>query len=471
MGADRANVASTEVLGWAPSGRSVFTVRFEEGVVGRLRQMPRRPLMARDLSAVTVVTACLALAACASSTAPSQLSPTPAATTASAAPSTPTYDPAEPTGWGPTVGELDQARDLVATWTPAQLAGQVIVARWHGTDPAEVAGMVEELHLAGAQLTGSNIADEGQVRAVNLAISEAVARSGRSFPPVIGVDQEGGLVSHLSGVTTELPAFAEAGRVVSAGAAGSTAVTAAMAAAGLELRDLGFTWVFAPVADVTIGSADVTIGSRSPSEDPAVAARTVAAAVRGFDEAGLVSTPKHFPGHGSATADSHQTLPVIGASLNELRQRDLLPFVAAVAAGAPAVMVGHLDMTALAPGVPASLSPQTYDLLRSDLGFEGVAITDSLGMGGVMAWESPAVEALKAGADLMLMPADTRLAHEQLTAAIAAGVVPRERALQAAAQVVAVQLWQQRVAAATPVPADAAEQAAARVQEMLAIAP
>ena len=259
--------------------------------------------------------------------------------------------------------------------------------------------------------------------------------------------------------------------MVSAGAAGSTAVTAAMAAAGLELRDLGFTWVFAPVADVTIGSADVTIGSRSPSDDPAVAARTVAAAVRGFDEAGLVSTPKHFPGHGSATADSHQTLPVIGASLNELRQRDLLPFVAAVAAGAPAVMVGHLDMTALAPGVPASLSPQTYDLLRSDLGFEGVAITDSLGMGGVMAWESPAVEALKAGADLMLMPADTRLAHEQLTAAIAAGVVPRERALQAAAQVVAVQLWQQRVAAATPVPADAAEQAAARVQEMLAIAP
>jgi beta-N-acetylhexosaminidase len=258
---------------------------------------------------------------------------------------------------------------------------------------------------------------------------------------------------------------------MAAGEAGSAAVTAATAAAALEVRDLGFTWIFAPDADVTIGDADVTIGSRSASDDPAVAAQAVAAAVRGYNDAGVVSTLKHFPGHGSATADSHETLPLIGASLEDLRQRDLVPFEAGIAAGAPAVMVGHLDVTAIAPGLPSSMAPQTYRLLRDELGFDGVTITDSLGMGGVTGVDSPSVAALMAGADLLLRPADTRLAHQEVTAAIASGAVPRQRAIEAAARVVAVQRWQQRVAAATPVPPDAAAQTAARVQEMLAVAP
>ena len=385
-----------------------------------------------------------------------------------AIPASPTYDPNEPTGWGPTVGELDEARALVATWTPAQLAGQVIVGRWQGTDPATAASMVADLHLAGVQLTGGNIIDEAQVRATNQAVTAAFATSGRDFPPIIGVDQEGGQVAHLSGVTTDLPAFATAGAAASTGPEGAASVRAAMAAAAMELRDLGFTWVFAPVADVTIGSADPTIGSRSPSSDPQVAAATSVAAVQGYNDAAIASTIKHFPGHGAATEDSHQTLPVLTASMAELQARDLPPFTAGIDAGAPAVMIGHLDVSAIAPGVPTSLAPQTYSLLRNDLGFDGVAITDSLGMGGVMSRPSPSVDALAAGADLLLMPADTRLAHAQVTQAIESGAVPRARAEEAAARVVALQRWQQRAATETPVPADAAAQAAARVQEMLA---
>ena len=385
-----------------------------------------------------------------------------------AIPASPTYDPNEPTGWGPTVGELDEARALVATWTPAQLAGQVIVGRWQGTDPATAASMVADLHLAGVQLTGGNIVDEAQVRATNQAVTAAFATSGRDFPPIIGVDQEGGQVAHLSGVTTDLPAFATAGAAASTGPEGAASVRAAMAAAAMELRDLGFTWVFAPVADVTIGSADPTIGSRSPSSDPQVAAATSVAAVQGYNDAAIASTIKHFPGHGAATEDSHQTLPVLTASMAELQARDLPPFTAGIDAGAPAVMIGHLDVSAIAPGVPTSLAPQTYSLLRNDLGFDGVAITDSLGMGGVMSRPSPSVDALAAGADLLLMPADTRLAHAQVTQAIESGAVPRARAEEAAARVVALQRWQQRAATETPVPADAAAQAAARVQEMLA---
>lgn len=380
-------------------------------------------------------------------------------------------DPDQPLSWGPTAGELAEARELVSGWTSEQLAGQVIVGRFHGTDPAEAARLVRDLHLAGVSVTSENVTDETQVRAMTRAIGRAAAADGRTFPAVIGVDQEGGVVSHLRGIATEFPSFATAGQAVTArGPAGRAAVRRAAYTTGLELRDLGFTWVFTPVADVTIGAADPTIGSRSASSDPATAAAATVAAVGGFDDAGVVSTTKHFPGHGSVTADSHETLPVLGATLAELRKRDLVPFSDAVDAGAPAVMVGHLDVTALAPGVPSTLAPEIYALLRDDLGFEGVTLTDSLGMGAVAGLPTPAVRALNAGADLLLMPADTRHTHGVVTAAIESGDVSRERAEEAAAQVIALQLWQQRTAGEVPVPADVTERAAAAAAALSAAA-
>jgi beta-N-acetylhexosaminidase len=240
-----------------------------------------------------------------------------------------------------------------------------------------------------------------------------------------------------------------------------------MRAKALELRELGFTWVFAPVADVTIGAADVTIGSRSASSDPRVAAAAVSAAVKGYVAAGLVSTAKHFPGHGAATQDSHETLPEIDVSRRKLANHELPPFRAAVGAGAPAVMIGHLDVSSLSPGVPTSLAPEAYDLLRDEVGFEGVAITDSLGMGGVISHGRPAVDALSAGADLLLMPADTPRTHRVVTRALRQGDLSRERVEEAAARVVAVQLWQERVSAERPVPADVSERAASAAQQLI----
>ena len=376
----------------------------------------------------------------------------------------PTTDPAEPTGWGPTEGELARAAELVSGWGPERLAGQVIVGRYAGIDPAAPAAMVRDLHLAGVCVTSGNVTDDAQVRATTSAVSRAHAADGRDWPALIGVDEEGGVVSHLRGIATEFPAFAAAGAAVAGGRQGERVVTEAARATALELRDLGFTWVFAPVADVTVGAADPTIGSRSPSGDPALAARAVAAAVRGYNAAGVVSTTKHFPGHGAATADSHETLPVLETPLAELRKRDLPPFEAAVDAGAPAIMMAHLDVPALQPGMPTSQSPRAYRLLREDVGFEGVAITDSLGMGAALSQDFPAVRALRVGADLLLMPVDTRTTHELVTRAIRSGEIPRARVEEAAARVVALQLWQQRVAGAVPVPDDVtgrAERAAA----------
>ena len=370
-----------------------------------------------------------------------------------------TSDPNEPLSWGPTAGELADAKALVAEWTPEQLAGQVIVGRFLSADPEETAALVSDLHLAGVQVTSSSIEDEDQLRALVQAVDEAYAESDRDFPPVIGVDQEGGVVSHLSGIATDYPPFEDAGAAVENGERG--VVREAARTTGLELRGLGFTWVFAPVADVTIGSDDPTIGSRSPSEDPKIAAGAVVSADRGYRDAGIVSTVKHFPGHGTATSDSHEGLPTISSTLDELAARDLVPFVAAIKDAAPAVMVGHLDVEALAPGVPSSLAPEVYAYLRDELGFEGVAITDSLGMGAVVATRKPAVAAINAGADLLLMPADTRLAHETLTKAINDGEITRERIEEAAARVIALQRWQARIAADTPVPDDVTAQAEA----------
>ncbi|GAA1475802.1 hypothetical protein GCM10009623_02480 [Nocardioides aestuarii] len=421
---------------------------------------------------LALLTVAALVAGCGGDPAPSD-SEAPSAPSTSSGPEPaeePTTDPDTSTSWGPTEGELDRAREVVAGFSPAELAGQVIVGRYDGTDPAVPAAMVRDLHLAGVCVTSGNVADAAQVAATTQAVEEAHAIDGRDWPAVIGVDEEGGTVSHLRGVATEFPAFQAAGTAIAgAGRVGERAVTQAARATGLELRSLGFTWVFAPVADVTIGAADPTIGSRSPSSDPGLASRAVAAAVTGYDDAGLVSTTKHFPGHGGATADSHETLPVLGTSMKQLEARDLKPFEAAVEAGAPSIMMAHLDVEALQPGLPSSQAPDVYDYLRDDLGFEGVAITDSLGMGAALSETFPAIKALNAGADLLLMPVDPAQTHLLVTRAIQSGEVPRERAEEAASRVVALQMWQQRVADEVAVPQDVTARAQAAAARLTAL--
>jgi beta-N-acetylhexosaminidase len=437
--------------------------------------LPIRPRLAVIATGVLLVSGCAGLGSTPDDASPATSTPSSSASTTEpgepAAEAEEVEDPDTPTSWGPTVGEVEEAAELVATWTPEQLAGGVIVGRFHGTDPEEPARMVRELHLAGVSVTGANVLDQQQVLDMTAAISRAATEDGRDFPPVIGVDQEGGYVSHLRGIATEFPHFASAGLAIAADPRLGRRVTRTAAlTTGLELRGLGFTWVFAPVADVTIGAADPTIGARSPSMDPALAAQAVGAAVKGYDDAGVVSTVKHFPGHGGATSDSHDTLPVLDATLEELSAHDLPPFESAIRQQAPAVMLSHLDLTDIAPGVPASMAPEVYDLLRDDLGFEGVAITDSLGMGAVGGRPTPALQALQAGADLLLMPVDNATTHQIIVDAIESGLVSRARVEEAAARVVALQMWQARIAAQRPVPADVVDRARAASADLLSAA-
>ena len=312
------------------------------------------------------------------------------------------------------------------------LAGQVIVAEWRGT--AAPVRMVRELHLGGVIAFDSNITSAAQIAGVNGALTRQVRRR---WPLFLGVDQEGGVVERLRGVATRFPAF------MSAGAAGDTGLTTrAYAASGAELRGLGFTVDFAPDADVTSGPGDPTIGSRSASSRPTAVTEQVVAAAGGFSRAGIVPVIKHFPGHGSVPADSHVTLPVQTKSLKELRATDLVPFRGAVEAGLPAVMVGHIDVRAVDPGVPSSLSrPVVTGLLREELGFAGLVVTDALDMAGVTRGRDPgrtAVQAVRAGSDVLLMPPSPAVARAALVRAVRSGTLPRRRLEQAVARHIAL---------------------------------
>jgi beta-N-acetylhexosaminidase len=335
-------------------------------------------------------------------------------------------------GWGPDRSELDRAARIVGRMRLPDLAGQVIVADWQGTEAP--VRMVRELHLGGVIAFSSNVASAAQVARVNTTLTRQVRRK---WPLFLGVDQEGGVVERLRGAATRFPTF------MSAGAAGDVSLTEqAYAASGAELRRLGFTVDFAPDADVTSGPGDPTIGSRSASSRPGHAADHVVAAAAGFGAAGVVPVVKHFPGHGSVPADSHLTLPVQTKTSAQLEATDLVPFRAAVEAGVPAVMVGHIDVRAVDPRVPSSLSRKvTTGLLREELGFGGLVVTDSLEMAAVTRGRDPrrtAVQAMRAGSDVLLMPPSPVVARAALVRAVRSGALPRRRLEQAAARQIAL---------------------------------
>ncbi len=265
-----------------------------------------------------------------------------------------------------------------------QLAGQVLMGEYSGVDGAEAAELIEEHHLVSVIVMGHNVpAEAGEVDVERLAVElERIRSAGdgeRAVAPMVSVDQEGGLVTRVGGPLTEWPApmaygaipsdeaEQDAERAVEADAAEVHHGHRQMAA---ELEGIGFQISFAPNADVTMGVEDPTIGSRSFGSDPEAVGHLAISGIRGLAEGGLAGSVKHFPGHGSVSEDSHDTLPVQDQSVDELRSRDWVPFAEAAEAGVPMVMMGHLDVPDLDPGVPSSLSSAAYDEIRQ-MGHEG----------------------------------------------------------------------------------------------------
>lgn len=370
---------------------------------------------------------------------PSTESGTPSSAPSSGTPSS-TSGPTAP-GAGDTLAWADavrEAEDLVADLPVEELAGQVIVAGYEGTGAAGASQLVAD-GFGGVIAFAANVPQQvTELAAVNAAVQEAQARSGRDWPAVIGVDQEGGPVQRLGEPVTQFPAG------MAHGAAADADLSREVARhSGEQLRALGFTMVFAPDADVTVGPQDPTIGVRSPGSDPERVAEVALALAEGYRDAGIVPVAKHFPGHGGLTTDSHVGLPATDATADELAAHDLVPFSALAQQDVP-VMVGHIEVTAL-DDLPATLSARTTGLLRDTAGPDVLVVTDALNMGALDAAEEStgqdrSVAALAAGSDLLLMPPDPRAARAAIVQAVADGTLGEERLRDAASHVVAASL-------------------------------
>ena len=385
-----------------------------------------------------VVATSLTYSACSSA---EDNAPSPSRTTAASTPGEPTEETEPPTpaerlglveGWGPSAAELNRAARIVGAMPVPDLAGQVIVADWRGT--AAPVEMVRRLHLGGVIAFSDNVTSTSQIRSVNAQLTRGVPRK---WPLFISVDQEGGIVERIKGDATRFPTF------MSAGAAGKVALTKQAArASGAELRGLGFGVVFAPDADVTTGPADPTIGSRSAGSDAATVIERVQAAVDGYAASSLVPVLKHFPGHGSVPQDSHLTLPVQTRTPEQLAVRDFAPFAAAARQGMPAIMAGHIDVRSIDPRVPSSMSKKLITgVLREELGFNGLVVSDSLQMAAVQAQYGAArsaVQGLRVGNDVLLMPPSPVAARAAIVAAVRQGTLARARLEQAAARQIAL---------------------------------
>ncbi|MDN4490055.1 glycoside hydrolase family 3 N-terminal domain-containing protein [Demequina sp. SYSU T00068] len=394
-------------------------------------------MASRALPAV-LVAAVGALAACTSAADPAAPSPSassPAAPVAAVAAAVASPPPEPTLAWGPTEAMMHDALARAAALPLEDAAGQVVVAAVGSPDPAAAADLVARHGLGGVILMGEAITDADGVKALTAAVSAA---DDRERPVWISVDEEGGLVSRLREVITPMPSF------MAAGAATDKAVVERVyASQAAQIRDLGIGIDFAPVADMTVGPSDPIIRTRSAGDRAEDVAATVAAAVAGFADAAVVPVLKHFPGHGSVTADSHRELPVQEASVAELAARDLIPFARAIDAGAPAVMVAHIAVPEWGDE-PATLQPEAYAYLREELGFTGVAVTDALNMGAIVNHHGPgeaAALALAAGADVLLMPASVDDAVAGIVAAVQEGGLSRERLDQAVARMTLMLEW------------------------------
>ena len=343
--------------------------------------------------------------------------PAPTATPEPTPEQTPTPDPVK-----------TQAEALLADMSLHEKVCQLFVVRPEvltGLSPVTVAGEATQLSLAEYPVGGliysvDNLVTQEQTREM---IENTQSYS--KIPLIISADEEGGNVGRLMyklGTTFihSMYSYKDEGP--------ETAYQNALTI-GRDMTSCLFNTDYAPVADVWTNPANTVIGDRAYSDDFNKAAELVASAVRGFTDAGVVCCLKHFPGHGDTDTDTHEGAAVVNKSLDELRAGELLPFVSGIEAGADMVMIGHITVTAL-DDVPATISQAVISgLLRDELGWDGVVITDSLDMGAMAGYDSGevCVRYLEAGGDILLGVPDLGTAVGAIESAVAEGRLTEQR--------------------------------------------
>ncbi|WP_221352749.1 glycoside hydrolase family 3 protein [Streptomyces beigongshangae] len=350
-------------------------------------------------------------------------------------------------GHGDTAKHGDKRlRALISRMTLEEKVGQLFVMRVYGhsaTEPdqadidanlAEIgvrtaAELIAKYRVGGIIYFGwaHNTREPRQIADLSNGIQRASLALPRGLPVLVSTDQEHGIVARVGTPATLFPGAMALG----AGGSRTDARTAARIG-GAELRAMGIRQDYAPVADVNVNPANPVIGVRSFGSDPEAVAGLVAAQVKGYQGAGVAATSKHFPGHGDTETDSHYGFPVIEHTETQWNELDAPPFRAAIAAGIDSIMTAHIMVPALDPsGDPATLSrPILTGILRERLGYDGVVVTDSLGMEGVRTKygdDRVPVLALKAGVDQLLNPPELDVAWNAVLAAVRGGELTEAR--------------------------------------------
>lgn len=304
--------------------------------------------------------------------------------------------------------------------TPESITGvNTAVQAGEGTKSA-----LEKYPVGGLIYFKKNIQSEEQIKEM---VEKSVSYC--KYPMFIAVDEEGGEVARLA----EGLKLQNVGKMSEIGNTGDTnKAYEAMKTVGSYMTNYGFNLNFAPMADVLTNEDNVSIGDRSFGSDANMVAGMVTAAMNGLEENGVTACVKHFPGLGDAAEDTHNGLVVIDKSLDELKQAELLPFISAIENGANMIMVGHVSLPQIiGDNTPATMSKEVIsELLRSELGFNGVVITDAMNMGAITEYygaDEAAIRAFRAGADMVLMPENFETAYKGVIEAVKEGTISEER--------------------------------------------
>ncbi|TPG68337.1 glycoside hydrolase family 3 protein [Brevibacillus laterosporus] len=310
----------------------------------------------------------------------------------------------------------------------------------------EITNMIKKLHLGGVILFKDSLDETKQI----VQITDTLQKTQHKYGLFIGTDQEGGIVSRLKhgtnmpgnmalGATRNTELARQAGRVMAE-----------------ELLSLGINLDFAPTIDVNNNSKNPVIGVRSYGENPQLVADMGTSFIAGMQETGVVASGKHFPGHGNTSVDSHVGLPVISYGKKQLEQVEFIPFRQAIKQGVDSVLVAHIafpqiESTTVMSSqknkpvyLPATLSPKLIQgLLREELGYDGLVITDAMDMGGItqhFETVDASIRALNAGADIILMPPDVEKVSQGMQKAIMSGAITKERLDEAVRRILSVKI-------------------------------
>lgn len=336
---------------------------------------------------------------------------------------------------------LTRAEELLAGMSLREKLCQLMIVRPEvltGESPVTAAGettrlALEQYPVGGLIYSVDNLVTQEQTREM---IENTQSYS--KIPLIISADEEGGNVGRLMyklGTTFihSMYSYKDMGE--------DTAYQNALTI-GTDMVSCLFNTDFAPVADVWTNPANTVIGDRAYSDEFGQASELVAAAVRGFTESGVICCVKHFPGHGDTSTDTHEGAAVVDKSLEELRGGEFLPFEAGIEAGVDMVMVGHITVTAV-DDEPATISHEVITgLLREELGWDGVVVTDSLDMGALAGYEigEVCVKYLEAGGDIMLGIPDLAAALTALETAVTEGRLTEQRIDESALRVLMLKL-------------------------------